>query len=369
MAAIDQRAVSLMQQWLQDNVKDNDLSDPALYKRFLDLSASLVEKYGTAAGSLACEIYDELAMAQGVAVKSAEMAEIPTYGEVAKAVNGAKKQSLSQVPRAVGRLVKQVGADTTLHNAMRDGAQFAWIPAGDTCAFCLTLASRGWQYMSKKALKNGHAEHIHANCDCQYAVRFDGKSTVAGYDPDKYLKMYESAEGSTPSEKIRYMRRNIKEEKNKKHSIKDITEQFLHNSTPGKGEVSHEEKADLKDIKTATWLFEKVGGNIRCLQEQSEKGKMPDSIREGIYFEFKAPTTKNAIDDRIRKATKQLYETLERDNNQSAQRGIVLDITENELSQDEALAEIERICVKRCKGENFVIVKKGNELIKIFKTK
>ena len=89
----------------------------------------------------------------------------------------------------------QVGADTTLKNAERDGAQFAWVPHGDTCAFCIALASRGWQYKSKKAMRNGHAEHIHAHCDCEYAVRFDGKSTVAGYDPDKYLEEYYDANG------------------------------------------------------------------------------------------------------------------------------------------------------------------------------
>ena len=107
----------------------------------------------------------------------------------------------------VGRLVKRVGADTMLKNAERDHAQFAWIPMGDTCAFCMTLASRGWQYMSKDAMKHGHAEHIHANCDCQYAIRFDEKSTVEGYDPDRYREMYDNAEGGTSQEKINAMRR------------------------------------------------------------------------------------------------------------------------------------------------------------------
>lgn len=126
-------------------------------------------------------------------VPTAEMASLPEYGEVAKAVHGTMKQSQKKVPATMARLVKQVGADTTLKNAMRDGTQFAWIPHGDTCAFCLALASRGWQYMSKNALKNGHAEHIHAHCDCEYAVRFDGKSSVEGYDPEKYLEEYNAA--------------------------------------------------------------------------------------------------------------------------------------------------------------------------------
>ena len=63
----------------------------------------------------------------------------------------------------------------------------------DTCAFCITLASRGWQRASEAALRGGHAEHIHANCDCEYAIRFDGYSTVAGYDLEKYLHQYRAA--------------------------------------------------------------------------------------------------------------------------------------------------------------------------------
>ena len=44
-----------------------------------------------------------------------------------------------------------------------------------------------------KLLKGGHAEHIHANCDCEFAVRFDGSTSVAGYDPEKYLAQYREA--------------------------------------------------------------------------------------------------------------------------------------------------------------------------------
>ena len=68
--------------------------------------------------------------------------------------------------------------------------------------------------MSKKALKNGHAEHIHSNCDCTYAVRFDGKSGVAGYDPKKYEDMYYGADGDTPQDRINAIRR-MKYQENK----------------------------------------------------------------------------------------------------------------------------------------------------------
>ena len=188
MSQISQKAADLMQSWVQKNGLEND-------KALLDYAYALSQHYGQAIGALSCQMYEATAAAQGVIVPTAEVADLPDYGEVAKAVKGTKKQSPNNIPGTLERLVKQVGADTTLKNAERDGAQFAWVPHGDTCAFCITLASRGWQYMSKKALRNGHAEHIHAHCDCEYAVRFDGKSTVAGYDPDKYLEEYYDANG------------------------------------------------------------------------------------------------------------------------------------------------------------------------------
>lgn len=153
---------------------------------------ALVTKYGEGSAELACQMYDALAAAARAGVPSAEPAEPASYGEIARMVQ-ATKASPPQMQRGVSRLVKRAGADTTLKNALRDGAEFAWIPQGDTCAFCLTLASRGWQKASQAAIKGGHAEHIHANCDCEYAIRFDGRSTVAGYDPDEYLRRYRAA--------------------------------------------------------------------------------------------------------------------------------------------------------------------------------
>ena len=155
---------------------------------------ALVTKYGEGSAELACQMYDALAAAAKAGVPAAEPAQTASYGEVARMVQ-ATKASPPQMQRGVSRLVKRAGADTTLKNALRDGAEFAWIPQGDTCAFCLTLASRGWQKASQAAIKGGHAEHIHANCDCEYAIRFDGTSTVAGYDPEKYLRQYRAADG------------------------------------------------------------------------------------------------------------------------------------------------------------------------------
>lgn len=176
----------------------------------IEYAYALATRYGEAAGAAACEMYDAIAALQGANVPPAVPAETATMAETAKAVKGTMKTgNLNIVADATGRLVKMVSADTMQQNALRDGAEWAWIPQGDTCAFCLTLASRGWQKASKKAIKNGHAEHIHANCDCTYAVRFSDGLDVEGYDPQQYLDMYENADGSTPKQRINAMRRKF----------------------------------------------------------------------------------------------------------------------------------------------------------------
>lgn len=178
--------------------------------RAIELAYALATKYGEGAGAAACEMYDAIAELQGVSVPPAVPAGTATMSESAKAVKGTMKTgNLDIIAQAVGRQVKLVGVDTMQQNALRDGAEWAWIPSGDTCAFCLTLASRGWQKASKKAIKNGHAEHVHANCDCTYAIRFNKSLDVEGYDPGKYLAMYEGVEGSSPQARINALRREF----------------------------------------------------------------------------------------------------------------------------------------------------------------
>lgn len=186
-------------------------ADPSVTKEVIDYAYALATKYGEGAGSLASEMYDALAELSGKVVPPAVPAQTATYGEVAKAVHGTKLQSSNPnvMAGAVGRMVKLAGVDTMQQNALRDGAEWAWIPSGDTCAFCLTLASRGWQRASKKAIKNGHAEHVHANCDCTYAIRFSSAVDVEGYDPETLKSMYDEAEGATPTDKINYLRRQF----------------------------------------------------------------------------------------------------------------------------------------------------------------
>lgn len=183
----------------------------------IDIAEAIVNKYGDASATLAAEFYDTIGALAGRTLPPAVPADPATTEEIARAVVGtAKSGNPDIVSGAVGRLVKMQGVDTTMQNAIRDGAEWAWIPRGDTCAFCIALASRGWQEASKKALKGGHAEHIHANCDCTYAIRFDSSSNVAGYDPDAYLEMWYDADGRNSDRKLNSLRRSLYAENREK---------------------------------------------------------------------------------------------------------------------------------------------------------
>ena len=200
LAAVNETAAQLMWEWLNVNGAGN-------LEAAVQYAFALAETYGEAAAALACEMYEAAAVFYGVTVPPATPADGPIEERLRVAIIKAAEEAPSTIPAIVGRTVKQQAADTTLQNAQRDGAEWAWVPIGDTCAFCITLASRGWQHQSKAA-KTAHAEHIHNNCDCTYAIRFSKKDGVAGYDPQKYLDMYNNASDSqNPQDKINAMRR------------------------------------------------------------------------------------------------------------------------------------------------------------------
>jgi hypothetical protein len=206
LRTLNEKAASMV----ADYINTHDVTTEEGLARLIDYSYAVATKYGEGSAALSAQMYDAIAELSGQYVPPAVPAETASYNDTARTVQGARlfSQDPQAVASAVGRLVKQAGVDTTMQNALRDGAEWAWIPQGDTCAFCLTLASRGWQKASRKALKNGHAEHIHNNCDCTYAIRFNDDTDVEGYDPDKYYDWYKSEPGK-PENKINAMRREM----------------------------------------------------------------------------------------------------------------------------------------------------------------
>jgi len=205
LSKMSSRAADDLRVWVNKNGGLAGIDRQAL----IDYVYALATKYGEGSAAWAASWYDAVAEAAGRFLPAAEVASTVSYAEAAKTVNGVLKTSTNEesLTSALERLVKMPGVDTTLNNAIRDGAEVAWIPRGDACAFCVALASRGWQRASARMLREGHAEHVHAHCDCTYAVRFDESSGVRGYDPSAYLDVYEAAGDGSPTDKINAIRR------------------------------------------------------------------------------------------------------------------------------------------------------------------
>ena len=192
-------------------ITKNPLESEEDLDKWVAYAFGLSAKYGEAAAALAAEMYDAMAEAEDVDIEPAEPAEPATYGDTAGTILGVLKVSLSleELSSAVGRLVKRAGADTVMQNAIRDNAFYAFIPHNDTCAFCLSIAAEGWKKAYSNALKNGHAAHIHGNCDCMYAVKFNEQTQYRSYNPEEYVSIFDSVEGKTQEERINALRRQF----------------------------------------------------------------------------------------------------------------------------------------------------------------
>ena len=177
-------------------------TDPDLARSLMRARvAELVDAYGIADGEVSAIWYDELMAMQGATVPAAEVAQGMPARMVAADVDDAIGRALTRdtTRQAVGdvtaRHVKRCGLETTRANAVRDRAMWAWVCIGDSCPFCRTLGSQGWVHASKAVRAGQHAEHVHANCDCQFVVKPAGAVLeVEGYDPDALLDEYTDAQ-------------------------------------------------------------------------------------------------------------------------------------------------------------------------------
>ena len=149
----------------------------------------------------------------------------------------------------------------------------------------------------------------------------------------------------------------------------DVTDEYIKKRKPGIGSILYEDGVKEEDKTIVDWLYHSFGGNIKCLKEDSKIGKMPDAIWDDIYWEFKAPSSKNSIDERLRKARIQITEALERDGKEYLKCGIVLDITNRKISLEECIKCVEDRAPDRCLNNTDIIIKDKNDIVKILRVK
>lgn len=131
--------------------------------------------------------------ADASATREPEATERAVRGMAAKLVSGAQDVGAFAAALAdrVSYEVKRQSADTVADNMSRDPFKPRWarVPSGgETCGWCMMLASNGYHYSSQSVAEA--RSHWHANCDCQVVPVF-GEGSVEGYD--EQLEQLEAA--------------------------------------------------------------------------------------------------------------------------------------------------------------------------------
>lgn len=162
--------------------------------------AQIIEVHGEVAAIAAADLYDELARIAGRKLKPAAAASSDLDGERLASLLGWGLSPLwEESPReraALGRLeggaIREAlapGRKTMADASQRDGAKWAIVPqGGDTCAYCLMLASRGAVYSKQLDVS------FHDNCQCAMVPIFD-KSDLPAVNRELHDEWQEATRG------------------------------------------------------------------------------------------------------------------------------------------------------------------------------
>lgn len=167
----------------------------------------IAEKYSMLGCELGAQWYDLCSELAGLDVDPAMLPDIDEDGIRAGAESAASRVSAGGNPAPAWNtfLENQVMAsirETGYANLWRDyrrglaGGRWTRVPVGETCAWCIMLASQGAWYLSEQSALGSEPGHYHSDCDCVAVFHADAND-ISGYtDLMTYKQMYYDAENA-----------------------------------------------------------------------------------------------------------------------------------------------------------------------------
>lgn len=153
----------------------------------------LIKRYGDVAATLAADRFEEITGRAAIlaAPLPDEQANARMRYAVTPLFGGAGDEAaLALLAQAGDELIKRPGRQTMLDSAQSHRLRVARVPTGsETCAWCLMLASRGFDYVSKDTAMAAS----HGGCDCRIALEDED---TPGYDPAALYAIYDAAANS-----------------------------------------------------------------------------------------------------------------------------------------------------------------------------
>lgn len=164
------------------------LGEEARKKAIYHAAVDAVNSFTDAAGSAACDFFD----AHVTGAQPSSIAPQPWFikrrlyeniEKYAKTHKLGDDEFMRLLAEEVGGEVVQHANRTTIHNAVKNNLCYARVPFGNSCAFCLMLASRGFVYHSATTAGEDKG-HYHAHCRCKIvAGKKDTK--IGDHNPEK----------------------------------------------------------------------------------------------------------------------------------------------------------------------------------------
>ena len=164
----------------------------------------IAEKFSILGSELGAQWYDLCAELAGVQVEAAELHAMDQEAleSAARSTAAASHEPTVRdtfnyyLQNVINESIRATGDANLWRDYERGvkGGRWARVPVGDTCAWCLMLASQGAWYVSEKSALGKEAGHYHRGCDCK-AVYYADPESIKGYENlGKYKSMYYAAE-------------------------------------------------------------------------------------------------------------------------------------------------------------------------------
>lgn len=165
----------------------------------VEVAQAVSARYGDMAATVAADWYMELRPDE-LGRFVTQLAEPAPDAQVEGSVRWASRhlpdhpeRTLANMYGFIQRFIENCGRDTITLNGGRDRSnpRFARVPSRLPCAFCAMLASRGFVY--KNEITAGSEGQYHDDCRCVIVPGWGSNPSVDGYNPEKWLDVYEKA--------------------------------------------------------------------------------------------------------------------------------------------------------------------------------
>lgn len=170
----------------------------------VDLMTLVAEKYGILGSELGAQWYDLCSRLANIDADPAELQPVDAEATRRRAQWHLEHNTGAQ--QAVGNFLESIIQDsirsTGSANLWRDytrglvSGRWARVPIGDTCAWCIMLASQGAWYVSEESALGKEAGHYHDSCDCVAVYHADPDSIPNYSNLMQYKQMYYDAENA-----------------------------------------------------------------------------------------------------------------------------------------------------------------------------